>query len=161
MKRRTNSAFTMIEAMIVMSISILLAAIAIPIMTNAMNAYRLNATVQGVANAISATRFQAIMKGYPYKIVFTSSTLSYQIFNQVPPAGSYSLITPSIGSATTPLPNAGNITMAGTTFTYTFNANGTVTTASTPANTALQISNSVKSNTIAVTGVGNVSISSP
>ena len=161
MKRYTNSAFTMIEAMIVMSISILLAGIAIPIMSNAMKSFQQTATVSAATGAISATRFQAIMQGYPYQIVFTSSSLSYQIFTEVPPATTFSLVTPAAGSATTPLPNAGGVSMTGTTFTYTFSANGTVTSVANPSGTALQIKNTVKSNTIAVSGVGNVSTSSP
>ena len=161
MKRRRDSAFTMIEIMIVAAISIVLAAIAIPTFTNAMYSYRQNAAVSAASGAISATRFLAIMRGYPYQLVFTSSTMSYQVFNQVPPATTFSLVTPSIGSATTPLPAAGGITMTGTSFTFTFNANGTVTSVANPSGTAMQIMNSVKSNTITVTGVGNVQISSP
>ena len=153
--------FTMIEVLIVMAIAIVLAGIAIPITTNAMNSYRQNAAVAATTSAISATRFLAIMRGYPYQLVFTSSSMSYQVFNEVPPASTFSLVTPSIGSATTPLPAAGGISMTGTSFTYTFSANGTVTSTASPAGTAMQIKNSVKSNTITVSGVGNVSVSSP
>ena len=74
----------MIEIMIVLAISMLLAGIALPIMTNAMNSYRQSAAVSAATGAISATRFQAIMRGYPYEIVFTPSTMSYQVYNEPP-----------------------------------------------------------------------------
>ena len=158
MKRLTNAAFTLIEALIVIAISLVLAGIAIPIFANAMKSYYQSATVSAVTGAIEATRFQAIMRGYPYQLVFTSATLSYQVYNEIPPATTFSLVVPGTGSSTTPLPAAGGVAMTGAaTFTYTFSANGTVTL---PA-TNMQISNSVKSNTIHVSGVGNVSTTSP
>jgi len=123
---------------------------AVPMVTNGVNSYRQSAAVSAATGAISATRFQAIMHGYPYQLVLTPSSLSYQIYNEVPPATSFSLIVPAQGSSTTPLPSAGGITMTlvtcsvaltnwactpssdqttgtGTTLTYTFAANGTVT----------------------------------
>lgn len=182
MKRLSDSAFTMVEMLLVIAISITLAAIAVPTFNNAMYSYRQGATVSGVQAALSSTRFLAIMRGYPYQLVFTPSTLSYQIYNEVPPATSYSLVVPATGSSTTPLPSAGNVKMtsvacsvtltnwactptsdqttnSGTTITYTFLANGTVT--STPTSAGIQISNSVKSNTIWMSGVGDVGTSSP
>jgi glutamate dehydrogenase/leucine dehydrogenase len=63
--------------------------------------------------------------------------------------------------AAIPLESAGPITMTGTSFTYTFSANGTVTSLANPAGTAFQLENSFQSNTITVSGVGNVSTSSP
>ena len=165
-KRLTNSAFSMIEIMIVIAISILLAGIAIPIMTNAMNSYRQNAAVAAASGAISATRFQAIMRGYPYEIIFTSSTMSYQVYNE--PSGATCPPTFSALGTAIPLPAAGNITITQSSATYTFNANGTVygavSTTSPCPNSAiptLQIKNAVRSNTITVTGVGNVQTASP
>jgi prepilin-type N-terminal cleavage/methylation domain-containing protein len=178
-KRHLNAGFTLIEALIVVAISVVLAGIAIPTFMTTMRSYNQSATVAAAAAAISSTRMQAIMRGYPYEVVFTPSSLSYQIYNEAPPAATYSLVVPQIGSSTTPLPNAGGVTMAGwvsctvtspptltgctamagTTVTYTFLANGTVT--SNPAGVGLQIKNVVKSNTMWVSGVGNVSTSSP
>ncbi len=83
--------------------------VAIPIANNAIYSYRQSASVSATTGAISATRFLAIMRGYPYQLVFTSSGMTYQIFNEVPPAVTFSLVTPGTGSATTPLPAAGGI----------------------------------------------------
>jgi hypothetical protein len=172
----------MIEALMVVAIGLLLGGMAIPIFTNAMKNYYQSATVSAAAGAIQSTRFQAIMQGYPYQLVFTPSTLSYQLFTEVPPATKFSLVVPLTGSPTTPLPSAGGVTMTGvtcsvaltnwactpasdvstisaTTITYTFYANGTVTTS--PAGVGVQIKNSVKANTIWISGVGDVGTSSP
>lgn len=166
MKRYSNSGFTMIEALMVVAVGILLAGIAMPIFTNAMKNYYQAATVSAAAGAIQSTRFQAIMHGYPYQMVFTASTLSYQIYTE-----SAGVSCPPVFSASgkaVPLPSAGSVSMTGTTATYTFYASGTVygtvatTSPCTPAAApTLQIKNSVKSNTITVSGVGDVSISSP
>jgi len=165
-KRSSNSGFTMIEALMVVAVGLLLGGMAIPIFGNAMKNYYQSATISAAAGAIQSTRFQAIMHGYPYQITFTSSTMSYQVYTEsagvsCPPAFS------AVGNAV-PLPSAGSVSMTGTTATFTFYASGTVygtvptTSPCTPAAApTLQIKNSVKSNTITVSGVGDVSISSP
>jgi hypothetical protein len=156
----------MIEALMVVAIGLLLGGMAMPIFTNAMKNYYQSATISAAAGAIQSTRFQAIMHGYPYQITFTSSTMSYQVYAEsagvtCPPTFS------AVGKAV-PLPSAGSVTMTGTTVTFTFYGSGTVygtvPTASPclpAAAPTLQIKNSVKSNTITVSGVGDVSISSP
>jgi prepilin-type N-terminal cleavage/methylation domain-containing protein len=174
MKRNSHAGFTLIEILIVIAITMVLAGISIPIFGNAMNSYRESASVSAVTGAIQANRYQAIMHGYPYQLVFTTTTMSYQVFNEVPPATTFSLVTPGVGSATTPLPSAGAIvmtglvgcatttsltsctTMTGTTITFTFSANGTVSVS--PGAALIEISNSVKKSLIAVSGVGNVTV---
>lgn len=192
MKRNRNSGFSLIEALIVVAITLVLAGIAIPVFITTIDTYRFAATVSAASGALSSTRMQAIMRGCPYELIFTPSSLSYQLYSEVPPIGtvgcltSYSLVTPQTGSATTPLPNAGPMTMTGlvsctappaltgctamtgTTITYTFSSNGTVT--SNPSGVGMQIQYKVythgawvsaRSNTIWVSGVGNVSTSNP
>jgi prepilin-type N-terminal cleavage/methylation domain-containing protein len=161
-KRSTNAGFTLIEALIVIAISLVLAGIAIPSFTNAMSSYRLSAATSAVAGAIESTRFQAIMYGCQTQLVFTAATMSYQAYSEVPASTATGCLTSfsAIGTAI-PLPSVGPITMSGTSFTYTFFANGIVTSVASPSGTSLQLQNSVKSNTITVSGVGNVSTSSP
>ena len=174
MKRHSNSGFTMIEALMVVAICMALAAIALPPFTRAMQVYDQSATVSAAAAALQTTRFQAIMRGYPYQVIFTPSTLSYQLYSEIPPATTFSQVA---GSVTTPLPSAGKVTMTpvtcsvpltswvctpasdlqtynGSTVTYTFLPNGTVTT--NPVGVGLQIQIPVKSNTLWISGVGNV-----
>ena len=166
MKRYSNSGFTLLEAVMVMAVAILLAGMTLPVFTNAMKNYYQSATVSAAAGALQTTRFQAIMRGYPYEVVFTPSTLSYQVYAET--SGATCPPTFSAVGAATPLPSAGGVAMTGTTITYTFYGSGTVygvvPTASPclpAAAPALQIANSVKSSTITVSGVGDVSTSSP
>ena len=140
----------------------ILAAISVPFFTTALNNYRLNAAVAAVTGAIASTRYQAIMHGCPYQLVFTSSTLSYQVSSEVPAtvgatcAASFSAVGGSV-----PFLSAGPITMSGTSFTFTFYSNGTVTEVANPAGTGLQIKNLVKSNYVYVSGVGDVTTCQP
>lgn len=175
MKRHLNAGFTLVEALIVLAISIVLAGIAIPMFTNAMNGYYQSATVSATAGAISATRMQAVMHGCSYELIFNPSNLTYQVYSEVPAIGTvgcltaFSLVTPSVGSATTPLPNAGGVSMTcivngvptfvGGGVPFTFFANGTVSVF--PTGATLQIKNTVRSSTISVSGVGYVSTTSP
>ena len=187
MNRHSGRGYTLIEAALVVAISLAATVMAVPIITNAGNSYRQSATVSATSGALAATRFQAIMHGYSYQLVLTPASLSYQIYNEVPPATSFSLIVPAQGSSTTPLPSAGGITMTlvtcsvaltnwactpsadqttvnSSTLTYTFAPNGTVTTSPTgtsPAGVGIQIKNSVKSNTMWISGVGDVGTTSP
>lgn len=160
MKRNLTGGFTLIQALIVVAISLAMTAVAVPVFTNAVNSYRFSAAVSAATGAISATRFQAIMNGYPYEIVFTASTMSYRVYSETtascPPAFT------AVGSSI-PMESTGGITMTGPTVTYTFYSNGTVygpiSTTSPCPNTAapiFEISNSVKSNYVYVSGVGDV-----
>ena len=156
-KRQMNAGFTLLEALIVIAISLVLAGIAIPNFMNAINSYRFSAAVSAVTGALSTTRYQAIQHGYPYQLVFTSSTMSYKVYND-PGASSCPTTNSSytlVGTAI-PLPSAGPITMSGTSYTFTFCPNGTVSSTGNP-----QLSNNLKSRTITVSGVGNVSVTSP
>lgn len=156
MKRRTTAGFSLIEALVVVSIICVLAAIAIPMSLNAMKTYRLSAAVAATTGALHATRYQAIMHGYWYQITFTPATNSYQVYSMVPPATTYS----AVGTAV-PISRSGDVTISRT-VTYQFKADGTVTETSTPTNMIFSITNSVGgSNTITVSRVGNVSVTTP
>jgi prepilin-type N-terminal cleavage/methylation domain-containing protein len=185
-KRHSNSGFSLIEILIVIAIALVLAGIAIPAFSTAMNNYRITAAVSATTGAIQSTRFQAIMHGCEYQLVFTPSTMSYQIFSAAGAIGATAclstpvLVTPAQGSATTPIPSVGPITATGlvsctsatssvagctampsttTTITYSFYANGTVTL--NPSGVAVELKNSVKCSLIGVTGVGYVSVFIP
>jgi Tfp pilus assembly protein FimT len=186
--RRLGSGFTLIEAVLVVAISLGMTVFAVPMVTNGVNSYRQSAAVSAATGAISAIRFQAIMSGCPYQLVLTPSAMSYRVSSEVPAIGTVGCLTSfTNSSASVPLPSAGSITVtlvtcsvaltnwactpltdqttvSGSTITYTFSPNGTVTTSpagTSPAGVGLQIKNSVKSNTLWMSGVGNVGTSSP
>ena len=179
MKRDVRAGFTLIEILVVLAIGTVLTVIAIPIVGNAMKSYRLMAAVSAATGAIQATRYAAIMHGYPgvgspgysYEITFTPANNSYQVFSMVPPATTFSPQVYLGGTfyPTQPIPisREGDVTISRT-VTYQFSAGGTVTETSIPSNMAFQIqvldsrTDAVEmSKTITVSGVGNVSVSTP
>jgi len=167
-KRHATAGFTLIELLVVIAIGSVLTVIAIPIIGNAMKSYRLMAAVSAATGAIQSTRYAAIMHGYPgtgnpgyaYEITFTPATNAFQVLAMVPPATTYS----PVGTAV-PISRPGDVTISRA-VTYQFSAGGTVT--ETSGNMSFQIevlapvtNLIVLSNTITVSGVGNVSVATP
>jgi type IV fimbrial biogenesis protein FimT len=162
LKRTSTKGFTILELLLVVSVIIVLSAIALPSFTNAINGYRLSAAVSAATGAISSTRFQAIMHGCPYELIFTSPTMSYQVYSELPATvGAACASTFAASGSSVPMPSAGPITMSGTSFTFTFNSNGTVTEVASPAGTGFLLQNSLRSIYIYVSGVGAVETCQP
>jgi len=154
MRRRATSGFSLIEILTVVAIASVLAAIAVPLTLNALKSVRLTAAVSSATGAIQSTRYAAIMHGYPYQLTFTPSTNSYQAASQIPPATSFS----NVGTPV-PISRPGDATLSRS-VTFQFSANGTVT--ETSNDMTFSITNAVGgSNTITVSTVGNVSVTSP
>jgi Tfp pilus assembly protein FimT len=139
----------MIEIVITLAVMGTLGAVALPTTVNALRNYRLTAAVASATGAIAATRYQAIMRSYPYNITFNSTNANYQVANE--PGGTSSFT--NVGGAV-PLSGVGDVTINQTT-TLQFNANGTVS--ATTGTLSFTISNGLLTKTISVTGVGDVS----
>ena len=156
MKRRVTSGFSLIEILVAVAIASVLAAFAIPMTINVVKSARLTAAVSSATGAIQSTRYLAIMHGYSYEITFTPATNSYQVLNQVPPATTFS----NVGTAI-PISGPGAVSISRT-ITLQFIANGTVTEIPTTGNMTFSITNAIGgSNTITVSSVGNVSVTTP
>jgi type IV fimbrial biogenesis protein FimT len=144
-----NDGYSMIEIVITLAVMGTLGAVALPTTVNALRNYRLTAAVASATGAIAATRYQAIMRSYPYNITFNSTNANYQVANE--PGGTSSFT--NVGGAV-PLSGVGDVTINQTT-TLQFNANGTVS--ATTGTLSFTISNGLLTKTISVTGVGDVS----
>lgn len=68
----------------VVVIGIILTAAAIPTVQAGLYRYRLSSAIASATWAIQSTRYQALMEGYPYQVVFNSSTAQYQIQDLTP-----------------------------------------------------------------------------
>ena len=140
--------FTLIEVIMAMLVGLILTAIAIPQVKSAVYSYRLNSAVSMAQWAIQSTRFQALQQGYPYQVVFTASTMSYQIQNL--PSGSTYV---NVGS---PVPlSAWTMTFSQNT-TINFKPNGMVT--ATVGSNVFTITYQGTTHTITVSNYGNVTV---
>ena len=151
-KRRAaqrSDGYSFLQIVITFAVVSTLGGMALPTTRNALRNYRLTAAVSAATGAISATRYQAIMYAYPYRITFSSTNATYQLAIEPPPATSFT----NVGSAV-PISGVGDVTINQTT-TLQFNANGTVS--ATTGAMSFTISNGLLTKTISVTGVGDVS----
>ena len=155
--RRRSRGFTLIQALVVVAIAATMTAVAVPVVTSEIQVLRLNSAVTAAAQAIQATRFQAIQNGYPYNITFDQTAFTYQIANEVPPATTFS----NVGTA---VPLSGTVLTLNATTVLQFNANGTVTC--TTCGTGMGVNQSTfaityagHTTTISISSVGYVSTS--
>jgi prepilin-type N-terminal cleavage/methylation domain-containing protein len=123
--------FSLIEIVIVLLVGTILTAMAIPQVKSGLNTYRLNSAVAMAKWSIQSTRFQALMKGYPYQVAFSSTNFNYQIQN-LPSGTTYSNVGGTVPLASWPmtlsadttlrfLPNGSvNAPVGGLSFTITY-----------------------------------------
>src|SRR5271154_6440453 len=140
--------FSMIELVMALLIGSVLTAMAIPQVKAGVYSYRINSAVAMAKWAIQSTRFQALEKGYPYQVVFTASTVSYQVQN-LPSGSTYA----NVGTAV-PLA-AWTMTMSQDT-TINFKPNGMVT--ATVGSNVFTITYQGTTKTVTVSNYGNVTV---
>jgi Tfp pilus assembly protein FimT len=112
--------FSMVELLLVVTIGMILTAIAIPQVKSAMYRYQLQGAIASSTWAIQSTRYQALMSGYPYQVVFTKANNQYQIQNLPTGAASYA----NVGTA---VPLSGSAVALSADTTLQFKPNGFVT----------------------------------
>jgi prepilin-type N-terminal cleavage/methylation domain-containing protein len=143
-----NRGFTMIEVVIVLLIGSILTAMAIPQIKSQLYAYRLNSAVAMAKWAIQSTRFQALMKGYPYQVVFSSANTNYQVQN-LPSGSTYQNVSSVVPLASWPMTVNQDTTI-------NFKPNGMVT--ATVGSNVFTITYQGATKTITVSNYGNVSV---
>lgn len=102
--------FTLIEIVIVIMVGTILTAMAIPQIKSSLNTYRLNSAVAMAKWSIQSTRFQALMKGYPYQVAFSSTNFNYQIQN-LPSGTTYSNVGGTVPLASWPMTMSADTTL--------------------------------------------------
>jgi Tfp pilus assembly protein FimT len=149
-KRRATAGFTMIETVMVLLVSLVLMAFAIPLVTSVVYGYRLRGAVSSVTWAIQSTRFQALEEGYPFRVTISGATSPVYQISSAP-------VTPTtftnLGS---PVPVSGTTVTLNQTTALDFSPNGSVT-ASTGA-LACTIAYQGNTKTITVSTYGNVKV---
>ncbi len=143
------SGFSMIEVLFVLLISIILAAIAIPGVGSVVNYYHLQGAVAGATWAVQSTRYQALMAGYPYQVVFSKANSNYQIQDLPTGAGSYA----NVGGT---VPLSGQVISLNQDTTLRFSPNGSVSAPTGALTFTITYNGTTK--TITVSTYGNVKV---
>jgi prepilin-type N-terminal cleavage/methylation domain-containing protein len=147
----SNRGFTLIEMVLVVAIVLVIAAISVPVINNVMATYRLRSAVASITGAIQATRYQAISSGYPFQLVLSTTTSTYQVQSDPGLTGTFA----NVGNAV-PLANSAIPVTLGAATTLRFRPSGLVT--ATVGATTLTLTYGGKTETIAVSNYGNIKV---
>ncbi len=154
--RKDLRGFSIVELLIVVLVSGILAAMAIPRFQSAMQGMQLNSTVSAISGAVSQTRYAAIANAQVYILVITAPANTYVISN----------VTEGTANTAVPLPSTAILINNGTAATYTYTlcpngtvygAGGTCPTSPLTAPPALSATNNGRQVNINVSSVGYVS----
>jgi len=155
-RRWSAAGVTLLDTIMAVAVGSLMTVIAIPMTLNSMKGMRLTSAVSAATGAIQSTRYLAIMNGNSYQVTFTPSTYSYQVLYWNAGAGAFSNLNSAI-----PIAGPDQVTISRS-ITLQFSPNGTVTEIPTTGNMTFTITNAVGgSNTLSVSSVGYVSVTSP
>jgi prepilin-type N-terminal cleavage/methylation domain-containing protein len=147
---RKDRGYSLVELIFAVLIILILAAFAVPQMGAVVFQYRLNGAVASATWAVQSTRYQALMAGYPYQVVFKKATNDYQIQDLPPGAGAYA----NVGAA---VPLSGSTIALNQDTTLRFLPNGSVS-APTGALNNFAITYHGSTKTITVSTYGNVKV---
>lgn len=144
---RPAAGFTLLEALLTISLAMILLAMGIPNLMSAIHSYQLNAAVDATAGIVQGTRYQAIMHGYPYEVTLTPATNTYQILSEPPTATVFG----NVGSA---VPISSSPVVIGTATTFLFKPNGSVSV--TAGSMTFTIAYQGRTATITVSNYGSI-----
>ncbi len=132
----------------VIAIIIILIAISIPSLVSSWKIFDLNAAADSITWSIQTTRYQAIMKGYPFQLTLNSTTNTYQVASE--PTGSVSFT--NVGLA---IPISGDPVKLGSGTVLQFKGNGSI--APTAGNSEIiTVSYAGRTKTITVSNYGSI-----
>jgi prepilin-type N-terminal cleavage/methylation domain-containing protein len=163
--------FSLLELLIVCAIVLILSAIAIPLLSNALAFFRLRGATSAVTGTINKARYQAISQGIQYQTVFTTAVApavpTVQVLNQPVSPGPFVNFCPSGGAACpAPLTGSGTAMALGANITLTFTPGGQVLNGGVPCNPVtnpciMQITYGGKNGNITISRYGNATVVFP
>ena len=141
-------------------ISIIMAAMAIPLVQNVMGSYRLRGAVSSVTGVIQATRYQAIFNGYPFRVDFDSAALTYQVKSDPARAGVFAnFCVPAAASCPIPLAGSSAAVAINQNTTFVFSPGGSVQSPQAVGGvTVLNVTLNGKTESITVSSYGNIKV---
>lgn len=147
---RGGEGFSLLETALTLALVTIMIAFAMPAMFSTADIFRLNGASDAATWAIQTTRYQAIMKGYPFQLTFNATNNTYQVASEPPGSGSFT----NVGSAI-PLTSSAITINPGT--VLQFKGNGSV--AATAGNVqTFTISFKGRTKTITVSNYGSITV---
>lgn len=153
-RRRRPFGFSLLELVVTLAVMMIATAIAVPLVANAIAQFKMNSAVLSTTGIIQATRYRAISSGYPYRVVFSSAALTYQVQSDPNSNGTFS----NVGTAV-PIASASINPVMNADITLQFRPNGTVSTIAGALPMTLTLKNQTK--TITVGTYGNIDVTPP
>lgn len=92
---RRLAGFSLLEMALTLALVTIMITFAMPAMFSTADIFRLNAAADAATWAIQTTRYQAIMKGYPFQLTFNATNNTYQVASE--PVGTATFT--NVGSA--------------------------------------------------------------
>lgn len=140
----------MIETVMVVLVSLIMMAFAIPSVTSVVYAYRLRGAVSAATWAIQSTRFQALEEGYAFRVTISGATSpTYQLASSPVTTGTFT----NLGST---VPLSGTPVTLNQTTALDFAPNGTVTAST--GSLVFTITYQGNTKTVTVSNYGNVKV---
>ncbi len=149
-KRSKAAGFTMMEAALTVAIVGILVAFGIPSLFSTVKIFQLDAAADSITWSIQTTRYQAIMRGYPFQLTLNATNKTFQLASE--PTGSSSFT--NVGTA---VPISGSPITLGAGTVLQFKGNGSVT-ATAGNSQIITVSYAGRTKTITVTNYGSISV---
>lgn len=146
----SGAGYSLLEIALTLALVTIMIAFAMPAMFSTADIFRLNAAADAATWAMQTTRYQAIMKGYPFQLTFNATNNTYQVASEPPGSGTFT----NVGSAI-PLTSSAVTMSTGT--VLQFKGNGSV--AATAGNVqTFSISFKGRTKTITVSNYGSIQV---
>ncbi len=158
--RNGKAGTSLLESLTVMTIVLVLATMSVPAWQNVRTSYKTGVATTMIAGAIQGTRYQAIMRGCSYTIAFMQNGSTYQVAAQTL-AGTPPNCSAGFTNVGNPIPwtTGGEVNLTSPSTTLQLNPNGMVS--ATVGSLTMTVSNGAATRTITVSGVGNVTVTTP
>lgn len=155
-RARLQRGFSLIELVVVVSIALVMSAIAIPTILSSLQYFRFRSAVSSVTGAIQSAKYQAVFQGCPYQVAFNAAAYTYQILGENRQAPPLTGCTPGFVAKTIALPLSGTGVTLAANSTLQFSPGGRVTNPVGPQ--TMTLTSIAQTATITVSNYGNVNV---
>jgi Tfp pilus assembly protein FimT len=148
--RNASAGFTMLEMLITVGILMVLTAFGVPSMLSAIDTFKLNSAANAASWAIQTTRYQSLMKGYPYQLTFSTANNTYQVSSEPVGTSSFSNVGGAVSISGNPVVISANAQLQ-------FKGNGSVSSI-VAGSQSFTITYKNRTKTITVSNYGSVTV---